>query len=236
VRSQVKYHYMNLNTGADLNHQVDDAPKGFSRRGFLQLAGGVTAVGVLLASCRRTPPDTIYVGKDDIGVMNYLYVMETILAAVYTQANITPYYGMDRSELQLLEDLRDHQIAHRELLKSLLGDNAIPRIVTKLDPITFADRNSTLSRAFELEDMAVGAYTGAIKRLKDTKYVPLLAKMATVQARHAAYARDILSHNNFGNGTVIDANGFGQEVAPPVGMAFLLQYVESKLDIRNLPA
>jgi hypothetical protein len=207
-----------------------------SRRNFLQLAGGATAAGLLLASCRRTPPDTVYIGTGDTALLNYLYIMETVLAAVYTQANITPYYGMNKSELDLLADLRDHQIAHKGLLKHLLGRSVITEVVTELSPITFADRTDTLSKAYALEDLAIGAYYGAAQRFVDTNHVLTVSKMATVQARHSTYAREILSHNTFTDSVVVDLNGLGQVLSPLTVIGVLKPYIQTKLDISNLPA
>ncbi|NDC40779.1 MAG: ferritin-like domain-containing protein [Chitinophagia bacterium] len=211
---------------------------GFSRRGFLQLAGGATAAGLLFAACRRTPPDTIYIGKGDTALLNNLYIMESVFAAVYTQANVTPYYGMDRSELQLTADLRDHAVAHKGLLKYLLemSNSAIPEVVTDLNPITFADRTNVLSHAYALEDLAVGAYYGAAKRFTDTNHVLTVAKMATVHARHSAYAREMLTHNTFSDSTVVNASGLGQALDPLTVFNVMKPYLQTKFDITNLPA
>ena len=230
---------MNSRTGAIQQSAITPGEKaGVSRRNFLQLTGGATAAGILLAACRRTPPDTIYIGKGDTALLNNLYIMESVFTAVYTQANATPYYGMNASELQLTADLRDHAIAHKGLLKYLLNINnsAIPEVVTDLSPITFADRTNTLTHAFMLEDVAVGAYYGAAKRFTDTNNVLTIAKMATVHARHAAYARDILSHNTFSDSTVVNASGLGQAIDPLTVFNVLKPYLQTKFDITNLPA
>ncbi|MBC7552428.1 MAG: ferritin-like domain-containing protein [Taibaiella sp.] len=206
-----------------------------SRRRFLQLAGGIAGAGIFVASCRRTPPDTVYVGKGDIAVLNNLYIMEQVLAAFYSQANITPYYGLTASELELIDDLRDHQLAHKGILKATLGTNAITDIVTVLTPVTFADRVDVLNHAIVFEDLAVAAYNGAAKYFTDTNYILLTAKMATVQARHSAYAREILSHNTFSDSSVVDVNGLDRALSPLAVFTALKPYIETKFDISNLP-
>ena len=230
---------MKLNMGSE-NTQTEGTGilHDVSRRRFLQFAGGIAGAGIILSSCRRTPPDTTYLGTGDIAMLNYLYIMETVLAAFYTRScqDGPQYYGLTGSELQLLQDQRDHQLAHKGMLKILLGSSAIPDIVTDLSPITFSDRTNTLTHAVTFEDMAVGAYTGAAKRFSDTSYVPLMAKMATVQARHSAYSRDIMTPNSFSDATVVSTSGLGQALAPSAVMAMLAPYIQTHLDATNLPA
>ncbi len=233
------YKRMNQILGSANNKKEESGVlQNVSRRGFLKLTGGIAGAGILLSACHKTPPDTIYIGSGDTALLNYLYMMETVMAAFYTRSNaIGPqYYGLTTSELQLLADLRDHQLAHKELLVKLLGTAAIPEIVTDLSPVTFSDRTNTLNHTIMFEDLAVGAYTGAAKRFKDTTYVPLLAKMATVQARHSAYARDILAANTFSDSTIVNSNGMDQALSPVTVMTALQPYIQTHLDMTNLPA
>lgn len=228
---------MKLDLGSD-NEQTVEAGvmHDVSRRRFLQFAGGIAGAGLIVSSCRKTPPDTQFIGRDDTALMNYLYIVEMVLTAFYTQANNTQYYGLTESELQLLADLRDHQYAHRELLKKILGGNAINKVVVDLSPVTFADRNNTLTNAIFLEDLAVAAYNGVAKHFADTSFVLLTAKMGTVQARHAAYARDILSANTFADSTVVGLNGLDRAMSPQAVMAALAPFIQTKLDYTTLPA
>ncbi len=232
---------MKLNTGSE-NQQVEETVTmhDVSRRRFLTLAGGIAGAGVILsaASCRRTPPDTIYVGSGDTALLNYLFMVESVLAAFYSRSNTVgpQYYGLTKSELELLADLRDHQLAHKQLLAKLLDTKFMGEIVTDLASVTFADRTDTLKHAIALEDLAVGAYNGAAKRFTDPNNVLLIAKMATVQARHAAYVRDILAANTFSDSTVVDVNGLDRAYSPSDVMAILKPYIQTKLDVTNLPA
>ena len=207
-----------------------------SRRNFLQLAGGIAGAGMIISSCRRTPPDTVYVGKGDIALLNFLLIVEEVLAAVYTQANITAYYGLNKSELDLLADMRDHQLAHKELLKKVLGSNAITDIVTDLAAVTYADKTDFLKNSVMLEDLAVAAYNGAAKRFTDTSYVLLTAKMATLQARHAAYSRELIAHNTLADTAIVDTNGLDRAMPPLTVFNAIKPYVQTKFDISNLPA
>lgn len=228
--------YMKMDSSAE-QQTIESAPiHDVSRRRFLQFAGGIAGAGLLAASCRKTPPDTQFIGKGDTGLLNYLYLVEEVLTSFYTQANITQYYGLNESELQLIADLREHQYAHRELLKKILGDTAITgKLVVDLSLVTFADRTSTLTNATFLEDLAVAAYNGVAQYFSDTTYVLLIAKMATVQARHAAYARQILNANNISDSTIINAQGLDRAMTPQQVMAALAPWIQTKLDYTTLP-
>ena len=210
-----------------------------SRRRFFQLAGGIAGAGVVLsaASCRKTPADTFFVGRGDTGLLNYLYMVEHVMSAFHAQTNMvgSHYYGLTDSELQLIADLRDHQLAHKGLLKALLGNSAMGQIVVSLAPVTFADRTDTLNHAIFLEDIAAAAYNGVAQYFTDTSYVLLVAKMATVQARHAAYERNILAANTFSDSTIVNSNGFDRALTPQQVMAALAPYIQTKLDISTLP-
>ena len=227
---------MKLNMGSE-NKQVGETAvmHDVSRRRFFQLAGGIAGAGIILSSCRRTPPDTIYVGKGDTAILNNLLVLEEVLCAVYIQANLTAYYGLNQVELNLLADLRDHQLAHKGILKKVLGTAAIPDVQTVIAAVTFADRADFLRNSVILEDLAVAAYNGAAKYFSDTSYVLLTAKMASLQARHSAYVRELQAHNTLADTTVVDTNGLGQSMSPLAVFNALKPFLQTKFDISNLP-
>ena len=220
------------------NDQVVETDKGHdtSRRRFFQLAGGITGAGLLLAACRRTPPSTTYVGSGDAGLMNMLYIIEQVQAGFYTQATITPYYGLTDSESLCFIDCRDQAIAHREYLKILLGKNASKPITLDLSLTTFADRTSTLTNAYIIADIAVGAYNGAARLLTDSQLTLAISKIVTVQARRSAYMRDTVNYNSFADNTAVDANGLDLATEPASAMAQIEQYIQTKFDISKLPS
>lgn len=227
---------MNIENVPVAPQEQDAVPVGYaSRRRFFQLAGGIAGAGLLLASCRRSPATDVYIGADDIGLLNYLYIVQQIEAAFYTQLVATPYYGLTVSESQCFTDLRDQEIAHREFLKTLLDRAVIPNISINFTMVTFADRTSVLDRAFQIEDLATSAINGAVKLFKDQKYALAMSKMASVEARHSAYSRDILTHNTFAGNTAVAANGLEMAVAPAVGFELARAYTYTRFDATRLP-
>jgi hypothetical protein len=222
---------------ASADKQVEEMDKVYdvSRRRFFQLAGGIAGAGLLLSACHKTtPPTDIYLGADDVALLNYLYVLQQVEATFYIQACNTPYYSLTQSELQLQVDVRDQEIAHREFLKSLLGNNAVPNIVTNFSMVTFADRGSFLTNAYTLEDLVITGMNGCVHLFKNTNYALEVSKMVTVEARHSAYFRDILKYNTFSD-TVIDSHGLDGAASPAVVFEKAKAYVQTRFDSSRLP-
>jgi len=217
------------------NEQVEEVDKiqDVSRRRFFQLAGGIAGAGILLAACRRTPPSNLYVGSGDVGLINYLNVIEQVQAGFYIQAVLTPYYGLNPSESTCLTDTRDQAIAHRDYWNTIAGTNAIGTIVPDWTQVTFADQSSVLKNAIILADLAVSAYNGTAQLFQDTDYILTAAKIATVQARRSAYMRDLLNYNSFA--ATVNSSGLDIIASPTSVMASLQPYMQSKFDVSKLP-
>ena len=192
--------------------------------------------GVLVASCHKTPASTVFIGSDDRALLNYLLIIEELQTNFYTQASITDYYGASQMELDFIADMRDQQIARKGLLKNILGSGAIPDIVTDLSAVTFADRTSTLQHAALFEDLAVAAYNGVIQYFADTSYALMVAKMASVNGRRSAYARDILNANTFSDAAVVNTNGLDQALTPKTVMVAIAPYIQTTFNYALLPA
>jgi len=205
-----------------------------SRRQFFKLAGGVAGVGLMLsaASCRKTPASDTFIGSGDTALLNYLYLIKQVTVKFYAQAVNTPYNGITKEETVLQIDLRDQEVAHREFLKRLLDTNAVKDVNMDLSAVTFIDRKSFLNHACILEDLCVGAYAGVMKVLAADTHKLSLAKMASVDARHAGYMHDLQMHNSFGS---LDGNALDKVIAPKEGFAKIEEYIETRFDARKLP-
>ena len=215
--------------------EMDKIPN-VSRRRFFQLAGGIAGAGVLLSACRNGGVvTTTYLGSGDIALLNFVYVIQQLEAAFYTQAVATPYYGLNTSESQLLTDVRDQEIAHSEFLKGLLGQQAVQNISPNFSAVTFADRTSFLTYAAIFEDLSVSAINGAAHLFSDSQYVFSLSKIASVEARHSAYFRDLLSNGSFADSSVIDNYGLDKAGSPATVFATAENYIHTTFDASKLP-
>lgn len=220
-----------------------------SRRKFLRFSGliGASAVvlgGVGLSGCGRDDDgttDDVNLGSGDIGVLNYAYALEQLEAAFYTQVIASPYSGMSALEGEYLKDIRDHEIAHREFFKAALGSNAIRDLQVDFSSITFSSRDSVLGAAKAFEDLGVAAYNGAGKLIVSTDYLTLAGKIVSVEARHAALIRDLISNGTFSDLTSLtafganNANGLDGAMMPADVLAIASTYVKTRLNASNLP-
>lgn len=214
---------------------------GVSRRNFLGIAGGTVAGLTIMAvaGCDNDDDDNddgaIDLGSGDIGILNYAYALEQLEAAFYIQVATSFYAGASDYEKSLLTDIRDHEIAHREFFKNALGSSAIPGLEVNFTAINFADRTSVLGTAKAFEDLGVSAYNGAGKLITSPDYLLLAGKIVSVEARHAALIRDLISNGTFADSSVVDSNGLDKSRDPNEVLDIAKSFLTSKLSARNLP-
>jgi hypothetical protein len=212
--------------------------KSLSRRNFLSYLGGASALLVTAAACKKDDinnDDGVNLGSGDFGILNYAYALEQIEAAFYKKISDTPYSGITAAETALLGDIRDHEIAHREFFKNALGSNAIPELTLDFSSINFSSRDNVLAVAKTFEDLGVTAYNGAGKLITNADYLVLAGKIVSVEARHAAYIRDLISNGTFADNTAIDANGLDMARTPNEVLTLAAPFIKTKLNASNLP-
>jgi hypothetical protein len=182
-----------------------------ARRSFLRYAGaGVASVGLLAAasSCHKdhvTVAAGVDIGTGDIGILNYAYALEQLEAAFYTQVIATPYNGISASEKALLTSIRDHEILHRNFFKAAIGASAIAGLTVDFSSIDFTSRTSVLGAAKAFEDTGVMAYDGAGYLIQSAAYLTIAGKIVSVEARHAALIRNLITPGSFAASDVVDS-------------------------------
>ena len=190
-----------------------------SRRHVLKwtgVAASLTVAGMVLPNFGISAALAADLGDGDIGVLNYAYALEQLEAAFYTQAVKTMYSGAMDGEAEILTDIRDHEVEHRDFLKKALGDKAIPDLEVDFSAVDFTSRDSVLMTAQTFEDLGVGAYNGAGKLIENPDYLLAAGKIVSVEARHAAAIRDLLNMNSvaFAGDDVVDKNGLDVAYEP----------------------
>lgn len=213
------------------------------RRQFLRYAGaGTAAVGLFAAeACKKdiTKFKGVYLGSGDFGILNYAYALEQLEAGFYTQAvnNAAFKTIFTAAEQALLTDIRDHEVLHREFFKAALGANAIPALQLNLGAVNFADRTSVLGTAKAFEDLGVSAYNGAGYLIQNPTYLVLAGKIVSVEARHAAYLRDLISPNTFVGQDVVNiaVNGLEYDKTPQYVLGVASAYISTPINADDLP-
>ncbi|GHE23338.1 ferritin-like domain-containing protein [Sphingobacterium griseoflavum] len=218
--------------------------KQLQRRNFLKLAGaGAAGVAFLgMVGCSKDDDngpdqggDGLYFGSGDIAILNYAYALEQLEAAFYIELANKPYSGISDWERTLFTDIRDHEIAHREFFKAALGTNAITNLEFNFSAVNFSSRDSVLATAKTFEDLGVSAYNGAGWLIKNEAYLGLAGKIVSVEARHAALVRDLISNGSFANSEVVDSNGLDVSKSPTMVLQAAAPFIKSKVDVRDLP-
>jgi hypothetical protein len=180
-----------------------------SRRSFLRLVGLGGALALLpnfVTGCdsdETTAPSDGPAGSGeplvidfalgDVAILQYALVLEQIEAEFY--GRVVSAFGTSNiptAEQSVLTDIRNHEIAHREFLRGTLGTDGAFIVTPTFRGVTFTDRASVLGAARGLESLGIAAYNGAVQYLTTPANVLALAKIVSVEARHAATIIDLL--------------------------------------------
>lgn len=217
------------------------------RRSFLQYAGaGAAGIALIAAGCKKNRHDDMAPFgvtldfKDDFGVLNYAYALEQLEAAFYIQVASNPPAAFSAVEKAYFQDIQFHEIAHREFFKKALGSAAIPGLEVNFSSINFTDRASVLGAAQAFEDLGVAAYNGAGVRIKSDDYLTLAGKIVSVEARHAAYIRDLILNGSFADLTTLtalnsnDAGGLDGALTPDKVLGIAGKYIKTQINVINL--
>ena len=191
------------------------------RRQFLKISGFALASTGILIACKdddmtSSPMGVFDLGEGDLGVLNYAYALEQLEADFYTKVVNSFYSGISSVEREVLTDLYNHEVNHREFFKTALmaatGGNAdliTPKLEFNYGSLDFSNRAQVLGTAKILEDTGVAAYNGAGYLIKNPDYLLIAGKIVSVEARHAAAIRSLLNPDSkdFSGDDVIDMNG-----------------------------
>jgi hypothetical protein len=218
------------------------------RRSFFMYAGATAgATALVLAGCKddnNNMPGMVNVGTGDVGVLNYAYALEQLEADFYTQVRTGSYYtglAAGSAEKLIFDDLYYHEVIHREFLKAAItGASATPiKPLTTVYPAgTFNSKATVLATAKAFEDLGVAAYNGAGRRISSPNYLVIAGKIVSVEARHAALIRDLVSEGTFVGSDVVTVGAGSTEIskdpATVVATANTFLAEGSKLDVSGI--
>jgi hypothetical protein len=189
----------------------------------------------------QQPPQLINFGSGDTGVLNYAYALEQLEAAFYTMVVANPRFQaiFNADEQQVLIDLRNHEVAHREFLKAVLGNKAIPALQVDFSSINFDSRAQVLLLAKTFEDLGVAAYNGAGRLLSDPNNLTVAGKIVSVEGRHAAAIRSLLNPKSeffAGDDVVNPVLGLDGALTSGEVLPMADPFIIDRFDTRQLPA
>ncbi len=164
-----------------------------TRAGFLAkaglLGGGAFAGTALLGAAA---PAAQAQSRSDVAILNFALTLEYLEAAFYREAVAM---GALEGELEVFARVVGaHERAHVRALRQVLGRRAIARPRFNFRGTT-EDAERFTETAIALEEIGVAAYKGQAPRIRSDAILAAALSVHSVEARHAAWIRDIAGVN-----------------------------------------
>ena len=231
-----------------------------SRREFLRLAGltGGALAALAITGCGDDDDEPTGNGNGNgtitlnfsqpLDVLKYAFALEALEADFYTRVVAAGGFSTtftSASERQMLTDIRDHEVAHREFLRAAItaAGGTLPTLTPTYAGLDFGSRTSVLTTARVFEDLGVGAYNGAGRYLvARTDLLTIAGKIVSVEARHAAAIRDVLEPNtdffaNVSRPAALpgsnEADGLDAKATPQQVIAAADQFITQTIAVTN---
>ena len=158
-----------------------------NRRSFLAGAGIFAGAAAISAYLPRVARAQGSLPKGDVEILNYALTLEYLEAAFYREA-------VDKGELsgesaRFAQIVAAHEQAHVDALKQTLGSKAVKSPKFGFGGAT--GKKKFLATSQVLEDTGVAAYQGQGPRIKTGAVLASAGSILAVEARHAAWVRDI---------------------------------------------
>jgi hypothetical protein len=163
---------------------------GNTRADFLRTAA--LGSGALLAAL-ATPASAAAADRvTDVEILNFGLRFERLQATFYSEADSVGTVGkMAAPKQRWAEVLGAHERAHVRIIKKILGDKAGKRPFFDYHGVTESEDGFTRT-AVAMEDLTVALLAGVTPQVHDRKLTAALFGLLTTEARHAAWARNIV--------------------------------------------
>jgi len=175
--------------GEALENLGADTRKGFLKKiaigGTTVMAGGAIAALVPSTALGQVGP------AQDVRILNFALTLEFLEAEFYRQARIRN--GLSGELRGFARTVGGHENAHVQFLRGALGARAVAKPRFDFGDIP-ADPTRFSTTARVLEDTGVAAYNGQAQNLTKAT-LAAAASIVSVEARHAAWIRDIIRTN-----------------------------------------
>lgn len=162
-----------------------------TRAGFLRTlgAGGAAVIGggaflgalPELASAAAIP-------AGDVAILNFALTLEYLESAFYAEA--VQNGKLSGTTLRFATVVANHEASHVKFLQGVLGSKAVPTPTFDFQGTT-SDQGMFEATADALENTGVHAYLGQVGNIKSKAVLAGAGRILPVEARHAAWIRDI---------------------------------------------
>jgi hypothetical protein len=173
-----------------------------TRAGFLRKAGigGAAVLGAgAFAGAMPAFARGAAIPASDIAILNFALTLEYLENAFYAEANANSAAFPDAETKRFSQVTGQHEAQHVAFLKKVLGAKAVAQ--PKFDfKGTTKDQATFQATADVLENTGVHAYLGQVPNIKAKPVLTGAGRILPVEARHAAWIRDI----RFRGGTTVE--------------------------------
>jgi len=192
-----------------LRETAEEAGATVSSRGsFLKKAGlgaGALVAGSAFAGGLPAIARGAAIPASDIAILNFALTLEYLEANFYAEANKLGKLTGETSRFAHV--VANHEASHVAFLKKVLGAQAVAQ--PKFDfKGTTADQAMFQATADVLENTGVHAYLGQVGNIKTKAVLAGAGSILPVEARHAAWIRDIRYHGGTTSPTTPAPAGF----------------------------
>jgi hypothetical protein len=170
-----------------------------TRGAFLKKAGigaGALMGGGALLGALPAVAGAAGIPASDIAILNFALTLEYLEAEFYAEAKASG--ALTGETLRFAKIVSNHEASHVAFLKKVLGSKAVAK--PKFDfKGTTSDMAKFQATADVLENTGVHAYLGQVGNIKSKAVLAGAGRILPVEARHAAWIRDI----RFSGGTAV---------------------------------
>lgn len=174
--------------------EVAEQVDGDTRASFLRKAGlGTGAVLGGGAIAGVLPAIAGAATARDVAILNFALTLEYLEAAFYNEAVAKGRFSGEVGTFARV--VARHENKHVAFLKGALRRSAVKR--PKFDfKGTTTDEDKFKATAKALEDTGVSAYLGQVGRIQSKRILAAAGSILPIEARHAAWIRDIIGNGN----------------------------------------
>jgi hypothetical protein len=176
-----------------------------SRRKFMAVTGGSTALAAFLAACGSdngttatqggsgASSETAQFGKGDVGILNYALTLEYLETAFY--ADVVKSGLFKGSELATIKKFGSEEAEHVSALTAAvksLGGKPAPKPKTEFP---LKDAHSVLELAGTVENLGAAAYLGQAGNIESPEVLASALAIHSVEGRHASALNTLLGES-----------------------------------------